>query len=153
MPQGSRERFLDKLEHAERPRHRRLKLYIGVAAAMAAAVIGFVLLLVRPRSAADSTPTQMELTIAEVKGYYKAKLWSESEYIVMLTENMDEDTRNELLQEVQELEQGPDSLVERLQDEPVSDDLKIFYITQVYCSHLRSLQQIHHLLDERMAQK
>lgn len=153
MPQGSRERFLDKLEHAERPRHRRLKLYIGVLSAMAAAVIGFVLMLVRPRSAVDSTPTQMELTIAEVKGYYKAKLWSESEYIVMLTENMDEDTRNELLQEVQELEQGPDSLVERLQDEPVSDDLKIFYITQVYRSHLRSLQQIHSLLDERMAQK
>ncbi len=120
---------------------------------MVAAIIGFVLMLARPRSTGEDAPTQMELTIAEVRGYYKAKLWSESEYIFMLTENMDEDTRETLLQEVKKLEQGPDSLVERLQDEPVSDDLKIFYITQIYQSHLRSLQHIHSLLDERVARK
>lgn len=153
MPRGCRERFLDKLERAEHSRSRRPWLYAGMFSAMVAAIIGFVLMLARPRSTGEDAPTQMELTIAEVRGYYKAKLWSESEYIFMLTENMDEDTRETLLQEVKKLEQGPDSLVERLQDEPVSDDLKIFYITQIYQSHLRSLQHIHSLLDERVARK
>lgn len=153
MSRDSRARFIDKLERAEHSRHRRPWLYAGMFSAMAAVVISFVLLLVRPRTTVDDAPTQMELTIAEVKGYYKAKLWSESEYIIMLTESMDEDTREPLLQEVKKLKQGPDSLVERLLDEPVSDDMKIFYITQVYRSHLRSLQQIHSLLDERVAQK
>lgn len=153
IPGDSRKRFLDKLEHAERARRQRSGWYIGVPAAMAAAIIGFVLLLVPPRPTGDSAPTQMELTIAEVKGYYKAKLWSESEYIAMLAEGMDEDTREVLMQEVEKLEQGPDTIVERLQGEPVPDDMKIFYITQVYRSHLRSLQQIHSLLDGRVAQK
>ena len=111
------------------------------------------MLIVKPETTEDAAPTQMELTIAEIKGYYKAKMWSESEYIIMLTDGLDEETRQSLLQEVNKLEQGSDSLAESLLEEPISDDLKIRYITQVYISHLRSMQQIHNMLNELTAQK
>lgn len=153
MQQGNRERFIAGLERMQRPRRNRRRMYIGMFSAMAAAVMGFVLLLVRPRTDVGSAPEPMELTISEVKGYYKAKLWSESEYIVRLADRMDEDTRESLLRELKKMEQEPDSLVERIMAEPISDDLKVYYITQMYTYHLRSMQNIHSLLDESMAQK
>lgn len=153
MPQGSRQRFLDKLKHDCKPRHKRRGLYIGLPAAVAAVVATLVMLIVKPETTEDAAPTHMELTIAEIKGYYKAKMWSESEYIIMLTDGLDEETRQSLLQEVNKLEQGSDSLAESLLEEPISDDLKIRYITQVYISHLRSMQQIHNMLNELTAQK
>ncbi len=119
---------------------------------MAAAILGFVLLIVRPQTDETTVPAQIDLTIAELKGYYKAKLWNESAYIIMLSEEMDEDTRELLLQEVNKIEHSPDSLVEMLQSEPMSDDLKIYYITQVYRSHLHSMQQIHSMLNEWRAE-
>lgn len=153
MPQGARERFLDRLEREEHPRHRRRGLYIGASVAIAAAVVCIVLMIVRPDTDHTPVPTRMDLTIAEVKGYYKARMWSESEYIIMLADALDEDTRLSLLQEVRNLEQGPDSLVESLLKEPVSDDIKIRYITRVYTTHLRSMQQIHSMLDDLVAKK
>ncbi len=153
LPQGSRERFLDRLEHAKHPRHNRMRLYIGVLSTMAAAILVFVLLLVKPQTNESVAPAQIDLRIAELKGYYKAKLWSESSYIITLTEDMDEAARELLLQEVNKIEHSPDSLVDRLQNEPMSDDLKIYYITQVYHSHLHSMQQIHSMLNEWMTEK
>lgn len=153
MKPDARERFLNKLEREERPRGRHKALYISLISTVAAAIIAFAFIVMRPTSTDNPVPTQMDLTIAEVKGYYKAKLWSESEYITMLAEKLDEDTRETLLQEVRKLETGPDSLVEMLQKEPISDDLKIQYITQVYSHHLSSIQQIHSMLQEYMAKK
>ncbi|MDE5560523.1 MAG: hypothetical protein K2J00_01785 [Bacteroidaceae bacterium] len=157
MSHGSRKRFIAGLECVERPHRNRQRVYIGVLSALAAVITGIVFLLVQPLTDVDSTlqpmPQQVKLTIAEVRGYYKAKLWSESEYIVMLAAELNEDTREALLQEVKKMETEPETLVERILTEPMSDDLKIFYITQVYSSHLRSMQHIHSLLDETMAQK
>lgn len=152
LSKDSRERFLEKLDGAEHPRRHRLGLYIGILSSVAAFVVGFVLILQQPRAADDSAPAKIELTIAEVKGYYKSKLWSESEYIMMLTESMDAGKRESLLQEIKKMELDSDSLVENLQNEPISDDFKIMYITQIYKSHLRSMQHIHGLLLDMVAE-
>lgn len=153
MSPASREHFLDKLEQSRPVRRQRLTLYIGMAAAVAAVLIGFVLLVNRPSRDEAPMPAPKESLIAEVEACYRAKLWSESECIALLTKNLDEQTRQSLLQEVNKLEFGSDSLVRLLRDEPLSDDQKISYISQVYDSHLRSLQQIHGLLSKMQAEK
>lgn len=153
MSEGSRNRFLEKLKQQEHPHHNRARIYIGVVSAIAAVLVICALIL-RPADTEErDEPTHTELTIAEVKGYYKAKIWSESEYIIKLTEHMDEKTRNSLLSEIKKMEHAPDSLIEHLRDEPISNDLKIYYVTQIYQSYLHSMQQLHSLLDERTSQK
>lgn len=153
MSPTSRERFLDKLEQSRSSRRKRLTLYIGMSAATVAVIIAFVLLIGRSSTDEVPIPAPQESLIAEVMECYRAKLWSESECIVLLTKDLDEETRRSLLQEVKKLEFGPDSLVALLLNEPLSDDRKISYISQVYESHLRSLQQIHGLLDKMQAEK
>lgn len=153
MSPASRERFLDKLEQSGPSRRKRLTLYIGMSAVTAAVIVAFVLLIGRSSTDEAPMPAPKESLIAEVEACYRAKLWSESECIALLTKDLDEETRQSLLQEVKKLEFGPDSLVALLQNEPLPDDRKISYISQVYESHLRSLQQIRGLLDKMQADK
>lgn len=153
LPQGSRERFLDRLGRAERPQRHRRKFLTGAFAATAAAVAAVVWLLTPPREGHEAEPTPMALTIAEIKGYYKGQMWSEAEFIIGLSRDLDEKTRESLLQEVKAIQDGPDSLVESLQHEAMPEDQKIHYIAQIYRSHLRSMQKIRSLLDERVAIK
>lgn len=153
MSPGFREHFLGKLERSGQSRHRRPVIYIGISAAVAAVIVAFLLLVGHPTADEAPLPVPEKSLIAEVEACYKAKLWSESECIALLTGDLDEQTRQSLLQEVKKLEFGPDSLVRLLRDEPLSDERKISYISQVYESHLRSLRQIHGLLSKMGAEK
>ncbi len=148
MPKGGKVRFMDELDRRQRVRPL-WRWRIAVATAVAASIVGVVFFLLAPTTAEQ--PTQVDLTIAEVKGYYKSLMWSETEYIEQLTLGMDEDTRNELMAEARKVEEGPDSVVEVLQEEMMPDDEKVACIASVYRSHLQSLKRIHALLNDRQA--
>lgn len=152
-PRG-RDRFLGRLEKAERSARRRtMGIRLAIFTSVAAALMGFALLIVRPAKTSVPEPTPMELALAELKGYYKAKMWTEAEYIDRLSARLDEQTHRDIMAEMDRLQHGTDSLVEQLQREPMQDDMKIYYITNLYRVHLRSMQQLHSLLDDRLARK
>ncbi len=148
MPKGSRDRFMRQLDR-KRNVTPIVRLRVIAATAIAAALVGAVFFLISPKTTEE--PTSLDLAIAEVKGYYKSLMWSEAEYIEQLTHYMDTQTREELMAEVRKVEAGPDSIVDVLQKEQMPEDIKIASITSVYMSHLRSLKQIHALLDDRQA--
>ncbi len=149
LPQGSRERFLRQLYKAEARQRTVQKWRIGTIATLAACLAG-VFFWLGP-SADTVEPTQADVSIAEVRGYYKSLIWSETEYIAELAANMDSAGRERLMKEVEKIQGGPDSIVLRIQREALTEDEKIAYITAVYSSHLSSLQQIRTLLDNRVA--
>ncbi len=150
LPQGSRERFLRQLDKAE-ARQRSVRWWrIGAVAALAACLAGLFFFRLGP-TADTAEPTQTDVSIAEVRGYYKSLIWSEAEYIALLAADMDSAGRERLMAEVAKIQGGPDSTVMRIQREALTEDEKIAYITAVYSSHLSSLQQIRTLLDNRQA--
>lgn len=154
MSHSGRDRFLDRLEKSERSASRRsMAISLAIFTSVAAALLGFALLIVRPAKTTAPEPTSMELALAELKGYYKAKMWSEAEYIDMLSARLGEQTHRDIMAEMDCLQHEADSLVEQLQMEPMQDDKKIYYITNMYRLHLRSMQQLHSLLDDRLARK
>lgn len=151
LPQGSRERFLRQLYKAEARRRSVRKWRNGAITALAACLAG---LFFRLGPATDTAePTRTDVSIAEVRGYYKSLIWSESEYIAELAADMDSAGRERLMKEVEKIQGGPDSIVLRIQREALTEDEKIAYITAVYSSHLSSLQQIRTLLDNRIAKR
>ncbi len=149
MPKGGKERFLQKLDKIQKPRSNMAKRVVFAMAA-AASIIGAVFFLKTP-NAPDESP-RIDVTIAEVKGYYKSQMWTEVEYIEQLTREMEPEIRNELMAEAQKVMLSPDSVVKFLTKEQMPNDQKIACITYVYMSHLRSLQHMHTLLDSRKAQ-
>ncbi len=149
LPQGSRERFLRQLEKAESARRPAWTLRIAVVTAIAACLTGLIFWFNQPQE--SQSPPQTEVTIAEVRGYYKALMWDETKYIASLVEGLDATTREHLMKEVEKIQNGPDSVIQDIQKEPFSDSEKITYITQVYMSHLRSLQHIQSLLHTHQA--
>ncbi|MBP3590245.1 MAG: hypothetical protein J6J61_06680, partial [Muribaculaceae bacterium] len=94
----------------------------------------------------EHTPGEMEITMAEVKGYYASLFMEETEFICDLIKDMPPQTREELMEEVARINQSPDSTIDFIMKEGMSDGEKILYATRVYKSHLHSLQHIRGIL-------
>lgn len=151
QPAGSRERFAQRLaqtRHAKR-RHR---FFVWASAIGIAASLVMALLIIRPQSSAETKENvisqNISTSIAELKGYYKAQMWSETEYILELSKDMKPEMQAKLMAEVTQLTENPDSVALTILSEDIDDDRKIYYITSVYMAHLRSLQYIHQMLAE-----
>ena len=152
QPAGSRERFAQRLVQKRQASPKHWWWGIGSAVGIAASII-IALFVGQPGAgiqAEDPTLTEgISTTIAEVRGYYKAKMWSEAEYIMELSEDMSDEMRQRLLMEVRLVSESPDSIVQSIMLEDIDEDQKMYYITSVYMSHLRSLQYMHEALQER----
>ena len=151
QPAGSRERFAQRLSQARGTQRRHWFYGVGSAIGIAASVI-IAFLMLQPQSDVPATELSVQQTlsagIAEVKGYYKAQMWSETEYILELSKDMKPEMQAKLMAEVTQLTENPDSVALTILSEDIDDDRKIYYITSVYMAHLRSLQYIHQMLAE-----
>lgn len=150
LPEGSLQRFMLKLDKAKIQRRSTRKWRIGGAITALAACLAGLCFWLSPWAGMESS-TPADIAIAEVRGYYKAMLWNEKEYITLLAAEMDSAGRELLMAEVEKLHYGPDSIAQNIQREALTQDEKIAYITHVYRSHLSSLQHIRTLLDNRQA--
>ena len=152
QPAGSRERFAQRLSQA-RGTQRRHRFYgVGSAIGIAASVI-IAFLMLQPQSDAPATELSVQQTlsagIAEVKGYYKAQMWSETEFIMELSKNLDPELRQRLLMEVRLVNETPDSIMLDIMKQEIDEDQKIYYITSMYMAHLRSLKYMHEALSDK----
>lgn len=157
QPAGSRERFAQRLSQARGTQRRHWFYGVGSAIGIAASVI-IAFLMLHPQSDVPATelPIQQTLSagIAEVKGYYKAQMWSETEFIMELSKNLDPELRQRLLMEVRLVNETPDSIMLDIMKQEIDEDQKIYYITSMYMAHLRSLKYMHEALsDNTMAIK
>lgn len=152
QPAGSRERFAQRLaqtQHAKR-KHRFFAWAsaIGIAASV---IIAFLML--QPQSDVPATELSVQQTlsagIAEVKGYYKAQMWSETEFIMELSKKLDPELRQRLLMEVRLINETPDSIMLDIMKQKIDEDQKIYYITSMYMAHLRSLKYMHEALSDK----
>jgi hypothetical protein len=84
-----------------------------------------------------------------VKGYYKAQMWSETEFIMELSKNLDPELRQRLLMEVRLVNETPDSIMLDIMKQEIDEDQKIYYITSMYMAHLRSLKYMHEALSDK----
>ena len=152
QPAGSRERFAQRLaqtQHAKRrPRFFAWASAIGIAASLVMA-----LLIIRPQSGAETKENvisqNISASIAELKGYYKAQMWSETEYIMELSKNLNPESRQKLLMEVRLVNETPDSIMLDIMKQEIDEDQKIYYITSMYMAHLRSLKYMHEALSDK----
>ena len=152
QPAGSRERFAQRLSQARGTQRRHWFYGVGSAIGIAASVI-IAFLMLHPRSDVPATelPIQQTLSagIAEVKGYYKAQMWSETEFIMELSKNLDPELRQRLLMEVRLVNETPDSIMLDIMKQEIDEDQKIYYITSMYMAHLRSLKYMHEALSDK----
>lgn len=146
LPPGSRERFMAQLRQHQRKQlsRRRVWYAAGTASLVAASLLAAALILTPPER--EHTPGEMEITMAEVKGYYASLFMEETEFICDLIKDMPSQTREELMEEVARINQSPDSTIDFIMKEGMSDGEKILYATRVYKSHLHSLQHIRGIL-------
>ena len=151
QPSGSRERFAQRLAQKRQTSRKYWWWGIGSAVGIAASII-IALFVGQPgvgTQTEELTLTEgINTTIVEVRGYYKAKMWSETEYILELSKDMKPEMQAKLMAEVTQLTENPDSVALTILSEDIDDDRKIYYITSVYMAHLRSLQYIHQMLAE-----
>ena len=152
QPAGSRERFAQRLSQARGTQRRHWFYGVGSAIGIAASVI-IAFLMLHPQSDVSATelPIQQTLSasIAEVKGYYKAQMWSETEFIMELSKNLDPELRQRLLMEVRLVNETPDSIMLDIMKQEIDEDQKIYYITSMYMAHLRSLKYMHEALSDK----
>lgn len=152
QPAGSRERFAQRLSQARGTQRRHWFYGVGSAIGIAASVI-IAFLMLHPQSDVPATelPIQQTLSagIAEVKGYYKAQMWSETEFIMELSKNLDPELRQRLLMEVRLVNETPDSIMLDIMKQEIEEDQKIYYITSMYMAHLRSLKYMHEALSDK----
>lgn len=152
QPAGSRERFAQRLSQARGTQRRHWFYGVGSAIGIAASVI-IAFLMLQPQSDVPATelPIQQTLSagIAEVKGYYKAQMWSETEFIMELSKNLDSELRQRLLMEVRLVNETPDSIMLDIMKQEIDEDQKIYYITSMYMAHLRSLKYMHEALSDK----
>ena len=152
QPSGSRERFAQRLAQKRQTSRKHWWWSIGSAVGIAASII-ITFLVAQPGASTQAEesilPEGINTTIAEVRGYYKAKMWSEAEYIRDMSKDMDPEMRKMLLMEVRLVSESPDSIVQSIMLEDIDEEQKKYYITSVYMSHLRSLQYMHEALKER----
>ena len=152
QPAGSRERFAQRLSQARGTQRRHWFYGVGSAIGIAASVI-IAFLMLQPQSDVPATelPIQQTLSasIAEVKGYYKAQMWSETEFIMELSKNLDPELRQRLLMEVRLVNETPDSIMLDIMKQEIDEDQKIYYITSMYMAHLRSLKYMHEALSDK----
>ena len=152
QPAGSRERFAQRLaqtQHAKR-RHR---FFAWASAIGIAASLVMALLIIRPQSGAETKENvisqNISTSIAELKGFYKAQMWSETEFIMELSKNLDPELRQRLLMEVRLVNETPDSIMLDIMKQEIDEDQKIYYITSMYMAHLRSLKYMHEALSDK----
>lgn len=152
QPAGSRERFAQRLSQARGTQRRHWFYGVGSAIGIAASVI-IAFLMLQPQSDVPATelPIQQTLSagIAEVKGYYKAQMWSETEFIMELSKNLAPELRQRLLMEVRLVNETPDSIMLDIMKQEIDEDQKIYYITSMYMAHLRSLKYMHEALSDK----
>lgn len=152
QPAGSRERFAQRLVQKRQVSPKHWWWGIGSAVGIAASII-IAFFVGQPGAgiqAEDPTLTEgISTTIAEVRGYYKSKMWTEAEYIKELAKDMDPEMRRTLLMEVRLLSETPDSIVREIMLEDIDDEQKKYYITSVYMAHLRSLKYMHEALSDK----
>lgn len=152
QPAGSRERFAQRLSQARGTQRRWWFYGVGSAIGIAASVI-IAFLMLHPQSDVPATELSIQQTlsagIAEVKGYYKAQMWSETEYIMELSKNLDPELRQRLLMEVRLVNETPDSIMLDIMKQEIDEDQKIYYITSMYMAHLRSLKYMHEALSDK----
>ena len=152
QPAGSRERFAQRLSQARGTQRRHWFYGVGSAIGIAASVI-IAFLMLYPQSDAPATELSVQQTlsagIAEVKGYYKAQMWSETEFIMELSKNLDPELRQRLLMEVRLVNETPDSIMLDIMKQEIDEDQKIYYITSMYMAHLRSLKYMHEALSDK----
>ncbi len=152
QPSGSRERFAQRLAQARGTQRRHWFYGVGSAIGIAASVI-IAFLMLHPQSDVPATELSVQQTlsagIAEVKGYYKAQMWSETEFIMELSKNLDPELRQRLLMEVRLVNETPDSIMLDIMKQEIDEDQKIYYITSMYMAHLRSLKYMHEALSDK----
>lgn len=150
LPRDSKERFAQRLTHARKEGNRRWLWAIGSSFGIAASIIAVFFLLGRNNNTEDDVfvSSDIEMSIAEIRGYYKSLMWKESSYIIELTKEMKPDTRDLLLAEIKNLNESSDSTIQAILNECAEDDKKMVYVVSVYKSHLRSLQNIQKILNE-----
>lgn len=152
QPAGSRERFAQRLSQARGTQRRHWFYGVGSAIGIAASVI-IAFLMLQPQSDVPATELSVQQTlsagIAEVKGYYKAQMWSETEFIMELGKNLDPELRQRLLMEVRLVNETPDSIMLDIMKQEIDEDQKIYYITSMYMAHLRSLKYMHEALSDK----
>ena len=152
QPAGSRERFAQRLSQARGTQRRHWFYGVGSAIGIAASVI-IAFLMLHPQSDVPAAELSVQQTlsagIAEVKGYYKAQMWSETEFIMELSKNLDPELRQRLLMEVRLVNETPDSIMLDIMKQEIDEDQKIYYITSMYMAHLRSLKYMHEALSDK----
>jgi hypothetical protein len=152
QPAGSRERFAQRLSQARGTQRRHWFYGVGSAIGIAASVI-IAFLMLYPQSDVPAAELSVQQTlsagIAEVKGYYKAQMWSETEFIMELSKNLDPELRQRLLMEVRLVNETPDSIMLDIMKQEIDEDQKIYYITSMYMAHLRSLKYMHEALSDK----
>ena len=152
QPAGSRERFAQRLSQARGTQRRHWFYGVGSTIGIAASVI-IAFLMLYPQSDVPATELSVQQTlsagIAEVKGYYKAQMWSETEFIMELSKNLDPELRQRLLMEVRLVNETPDSIMLDIMKQEIDEDQKIYYITSMYMAHLRSLKYMHEALSDK----
>lgn len=152
QPAGSRERFAQRLAQARGTQRRHWFYGVGSVIGIAASVI-IAFLMLQPQSDIPAAELSVQQTlsagIAEVKGYYKAQMWSETEYIMELSKNLNPESRQKLLMEVRLVNETPDSIMLDIMKQEIDEDQKIYYITSMYMAHLRSLKYMHEALSDK----
>ena len=152
QPAGSRERVAQRLSQARGTQRRHWFYGVGSAIGIAASVI-IAFLMLHPQSDVPATELSVQQTlsagIAEVKGYYKAQMWSETEFIMELSKNLDPELRQRLLMEVRLVNETPDSIMLDIMKQEIDEDQKIYYITSMYMAHLRILKYMHEALSDK----
>ena len=152
QPAGSRERFAQRLAQKRQTSRKHWWWSIGCAVGIAASII-ITFLVAQPGASTQTEesilPEGINTTIAEVKGYYKAQMWSETEFIMELSKNLDPELRQRLLMEVRLVNETPDSIMLDIMKQEIDEDQKIYYITSMYMAHLRSLKYMHEALSDK----
>ena len=133
---GHRERFAEKLSKTQKsktiPFVSRLRYIVSAAAAIIVALFIF-----KPNSIDDENVAWKDNRIIEVQRYYAMLLEDEMEATKMILENIDDESRTEIYNDIK-LMQTENNFISNA----LTDDEKAAIIVSVYSQKIESLQNI-----------
>lgn len=144
MPEGSDVRFAKRLEQEFVARQRRkLGVWITVASIAAAVVL---MVSVWSHKEVPTVTDDYAGEIALVKRYYESKQWEETEYIAMITKDMEDSLREQIMTEVMAVRQKSDSTVHEIMASMLPNDQKIYNMIIVYSPALNTLARMREIM-------
>jgi hypothetical protein len=130
---GHRERFAAKLSAKHKPAYMLPKPYLKYAAAAAIAVIAFFVF--KPEKAENGNIALTNINIEEVKQYYAMQLDDEVNTIKKLLDNVDEQHRNEILNDIKLMRMDENKIPNALDDERKAALIVLIYRRKIESLH------------------